>query len=147
MNKMNWKWTLVCVAALVGATVLLDAVAWAGKPAPSPVNPTSIVYQIQFWDLPSEGSGRLNGTNNWGEGVGYEYVPDATADLHALLYDAPIDPSTDPTTAIDIHDAMVEHHPGLFAEGSDEVPAGILYGLVIASATDINDQGVIVGIS
>ena len=33
MNKMNWKWTLVCAAALVAATVLLDAVAWAGTPA------------------------------------------------------------------------------------------------------------------
>ncbi len=33
MNKMNWKWTLVCAAALVAATVLLDAPALAGTPA------------------------------------------------------------------------------------------------------------------
>ncbi len=69
MNKMNWKWTLVFAAALVGATVLLDAVAWAGKPQPPPpppVNPTSIVYQIQFWDLPSGGCGRLNGDKQLG---------------------------------------------------------------------------------
>ncbi len=32
MNKMNWKWTLVFAAALIGTTVLLDAEAWAGKP-------------------------------------------------------------------------------------------------------------------
>jgi hypothetical protein len=133
MNKMNWKSTLVFAAALVGATVLLDAQAWAGKPAPptpTPVNPTSIVYQIQFWDLPSGGSGRTNGTNNWGEAVGYEYLPDDTIDHHAFLYDAPIDPSRDSATAIDLHEAM-----------GSKAPAG----WVIASATDINDQGVIVG--
>ena len=40
---------------------------------------------------------------------------------------------------------MLDHHPELFAVGSGEAPAGILFGWVIASATDINDQGVIVG--
>ncbi len=43
MNKMNWKWTLVCAATLVAATVLLDAQAWAGKPGggtpPPPSSP------------------------------------------------------------------------------------------------------------
>ncbi len=139
MNKMNWKWTLVCAAALVGATVLLNTQAWAGKPAPPPVNPTSILYQIQFWDLASGGSGRLNGANNWGEGVGYEYRQDTAVKLHAFLYDAPIDASTDPTTAIEIHGEMKLHQSELFDFG------GILHGWVIASATDINDQGVIVG--
>ncbi len=54
MYKMNWKWTLVFSAAVVGATAILDAQAWAGKPAPPPpplVNPTAIKYQIQFWQV------------------------------------------------------------------------------------------------
>ncbi len=129
MNKMNWKWTLVCAAALVGATVPLGAQAWAGKPVPPTpplVNPTPIKYQIQFWDVPvGTGTPQIYGTNNLGQTVGRYYV-DGTS--HAFLYDPA---ATDPTTAFDLHIAI----------GSDPV----LEGWVIASATDINDDGVIVG--
>ena len=73
MNKMNWKWTLVFSAAVIGAAVLLDAVAWAGKPVPPTpplVNPTEIKYQIQFWEIPDGHVGAFNGTNRWGDSVG-----------------------------------------------------------------------------
>ena len=39
MNKMNWKWTLVFAAALVAVTVLLNALACAGKPPVTPPPP------------------------------------------------------------------------------------------------------------
>ena len=54
MNKMNWKWTLVCAAALVAATVLLDAQAGAGKPAPLPPPPPPIHYRIHYFTAPEE---------------------------------------------------------------------------------------------
>ncbi len=47
------------------------------------------------------------------------------------------------TTAIDIHAEMFEHQRELFVDDGIDNP--FLHGLVIASATDINDQGVIVG--
>ena len=48
MNKMNWKWTLVFAAALVGATVLLNAQAWAGKPAPPHRHHPSHLPKVQY---------------------------------------------------------------------------------------------------
>ena len=86
MNKMNWKWTLVFAAALVGATVLLDAVAWAGKPAPPTPPPPPIHYRIHYFTPPEVG-GRFNAVramNNSGVMVGDYVMPDTTdlARLH-----------------------------------------------------------------
>ena len=46
--------------------------------------------------------------------------------------------------AIDLHAEMAACQPALFNDGADGI-RGILHGWVIATATDINDYGVIVG--
>jgi len=129
MNKMNWKWTLVCAAALVALTVLLDAVAWAGKPGggggTTLVNPTPIKYQIQFWDVPTGGTPSIRGTNNLGQTVGEFDLPDGdpnTPDtLHAYLYD----PAAFASTVRNLHRRQL---PSRWHKAQ-----GRCYGVVIAA--------------
>ena len=150
MNKMNWKWTLVFAAALVGATVLLDAVAWAGKPGGDPpplVNPTAIKYQIQFWCVPDGGAGANQRDKQLGRfsrefqcwGIGQRSTCNI---ITRCLFHAPSVATPDTITAIDLHAEMVEHQPELICWFRWRA---VLDGWVIASATDINDHGVIVG--
>jgi hypothetical protein len=84
MNEMNWKWTLVCAATLVGATVLLDTRASAGKPAPPPPTPP-VKYQVTWlqWvgqDLNDSVAPRVVGrVNDWGEVIGNLRFSDGVA--------------------------------------------------------------------
>ncbi len=82
---------------------------------------------------------RLYQTNNLGDAVGYFSLSDgdsSTSDMsHAMLHD-PAATATSLPTAIDLCEMAACR---LFYEGA------VLDGWVIASATDINDDGVIVG--
>ncbi len=97
MNKMNWKWTLVFAAALVGATVLLDAQAWAGKLAPPP---PPIHYQINYFTAP--GGGKFNAAwamNQSGAMVGDCFSPGTYS---GFLYD----PALSLQQAFDLNDLV-----------------------------------------
>ena len=131
MNKMNWKWTLVCAAALVGATVLLDAVAWAGKPVPPPPPTPPIRYQINYFTAPDPQAGEriisIMAMNNFGVMVG-EYLRPGTITYHGFIYNRRVDLER----AIDLNDIVeIPEDP--------EVPDG----WYIDNAYSINDWGAI----
>jgi len=70
MKKMNWKWTLVFAAALVGTAVLLDALAFAGKPAPPPPPPPPPPVNYRITWLNATNAGNYIGMNDSGDIVG-----------------------------------------------------------------------------
>ncbi len=130
MNKMNWKWTLVFAAALVGATVLLDAVAWAGKPAPPTPPPPPIHYQIHYFTAPQAGGSfdAIRAMNNAGVMVG-DYTSrrrTAATSRRGFIYD----PTIDPDQAIDLNDLV-------------EVPEDRMTDDGISRGNSINDRGAI----
>ncbi len=123
MNKMNWKWTLACAAALVGATVLLDAQARAGKPAPPP----PIRYQINYFTAPGDGHfGRVRAMNSSCVMVGNYHPATHTGYAYGFIYDQ----RANPTRAIDLNDLV--QIPG-------EIPGAPVW--YIDEGFSINDRG------
>lgn len=119
MNKMNWKWILAFAAALVGTAVLLDSLAWAGKPQPpTPPPPAGVTYQIVWVDQVYRAW--PEGMNSCGDVVGdsYPYGPDIQT---AFLY-------TEDAGAVDLN-TLAPPDTGMW----------------LASGLDINDKGQIVG--
>jgi hypothetical protein len=102
MNKMNWKWTLVCAAALIAATMLLDARAWAGKPGGGGGTTPPIRYQINYFTAPQSGLfGAIRAMNNAGAMVGEYYKPYTTIH-HGFIYD----PAMSFQQAFDLNDLV-----------------------------------------
>lgn len=125
MNKMNWKWALVCAAALICATVLLDTVAWAGKPLPPTPPPPPIHYQINYFTAPGDGHfGQVNAMNNSGMMVGTYHPATHTGYGYGFIYN----PNVDPGHAFDLNDLV--QIPG-------EVPGDPIW--YINNALSIND--------
>lgn len=83
MNKMNRKWTLTLAAALVGATVLLNAQAWAGKnpppPTPTPKPLPNVQYNIKWLNVMT-----AQAMNDFGHVVGSHH--DLDGHVSAFLY-------------------------------------------------------------
>ena len=72
MNKMNWKWILAFAAALVGMAVLLDSLAWAGKPQPPTPPPPKPLPPVKYnitW-LYATIAGNFSDMNDFGDVVG-----------------------------------------------------------------------------
>ena len=134
MNKMNWKWTLAFAATLVAANVLLNAPAWAGKPAPPtpPPLPPPVKYQVTWFEQIGQ---NLNDTvspgfvwhvNDLGEVVGYLRFSDGVAS--AFHYSQ--------ATGVRELDDLI--HP------QDEPDANSDW-IHLSSAHDVNNRGQIVG--
>ena len=124
MNKMNWKRTLVCAAALVGATVLLGAQTWAGKPAPPTPPQPPIHYRIHYF-TPADDGARFNAIKDMNESgvmVGNYYIMGTPGTWFGFIYD----PLIDLDHAIDLNNLV-------------EVPDGWR----ITDANSINDSGAI----
>ncbi|MHB0955494.1 MAG: hypothetical protein ACYC0X_03865 [Pirellulaceae bacterium] len=111
--------TFLVLAAAASTTVQ------AGKPAP-PATPPPVHYGIQFWTWPQGDGAQINQMNTYGQVVGKCWNGNGTGEVHGFLYD----PLTNPATAIDVNTCDI---------------SGIPPGLMIGTATGINDLGIIVG--
>lgn len=122
---MKWSSRFSLVAA---STVALLAFAvspqpaFSGKPKPPPPPPQPVKYEVQFWNSPGGGYPNIDSMNNNGQVVGWYTTTGGSQ--RAFLYD----PGVNPTVAVDLNSIVAP-------------PTG----WVIASAVDINDQGMIVG--
>jgi|GEM_PF-6979867 len=120
---MKWSHRFNLFVAGTTALIILavsQQEAFSGKPKPPPP-PPPVLYEVQFWSVPN-GNPIIDSINNRGQVVGWYST--ASGSQHAFLYD----PAFNPTSAIDLNSIVA-------------APSG----WVVASAVDINDQGVIVG--
>ena len=131
MNKMNWKWTLVFATALVAATVLLDAAAWAGKPVP-PTSPPPTPAPVKYKAVSLGAGVELSDINNCGAIVRF-----ITSPARACL--AIVDATTGTAVISDLNllgAPWVDLQPGALPPAT---------GWQATNAIGINDAGWITG--